>query len=253
MLSLVFLAAGCGTPPTPDELSRHYAPLAADLAKEPLSTKTRLRDLRRYDPHPEWADMAIAIATDRWMSPEGAWWRPGSARLGWQWLSGRFDATRDGKVEKGDLTAHETLFDRLDADQSGTIDAVDFDPSRPDTIGEIIDVWFGLLDSDSNGRVSQDDFAQFVKDADTLATGFLDQEDLRNAAMKSRMQRGEPPTTEQMLTRLYAGELGSFAEGPQLGDTAPEFELPTHDGKSKARLSASRGKKPVVLVFGSFT
>jgi hypothetical protein len=40
---------------------------------------------------------------------------------------------------------------------------------------------------------------------------------------------------------------------PAVGTMAPDFELKTKDGKSKVKLSAFRGKKPVALIFGSFT
>ena len=35
----------------------------------------------------------------------------------------------------------------------------------------------------------------------------------------------------------------------QVGDRAPDFELPGHRGSEKFKLSDSRGKKNVVLVF----
>lgn len=37
------------------------------------------------------------------------------------------------------------------------------------------------------------------------------------------------------------------------GDLAPDFSLRTLDGKGTVRLSDFRGKKPVVLIFGSYT
>ena len=40
---------------------------------------------------------------------------------------------------------------------------------------------------------------------------------------------------------------------PKAGDIAPDFELLDYKGENKVRLSDFRGKKPVVLVFGSFT
>ena len=40
--------------------------------------------------------------------------------------------------------------------------------------------------------------------------------------------------------------------GPEVGDPAPDFELPTLDGAPLA-LASFRTKRPVVLVFGSFT
>jgi hypothetical protein len=38
-----------------------------------------------------------------------------------------------------------------------------------------------------------------------------------------------------------------------VGDEAPDFSLETYDKKSRVQLSAFRDKKPVVLVFGSYT
>ena len=37
------------------------------------------------------------------------------------------------------------------------------------------------------------------------------------------------------------------------GDAAPDFELETTDRSAKVRLSANRGIRPVVLIFGSYT
>jgi thiol-disulfide isomerase/thioredoxin len=37
------------------------------------------------------------------------------------------------------------------------------------------------------------------------------------------------------------------------GQEAPDFDLPTRDGRSRVRLSSLRHTKPIVLVFGSYT
>ena len=37
------------------------------------------------------------------------------------------------------------------------------------------------------------------------------------------------------------------------GDTAPDFTLKSPDGKQTVTLSSFRGKRPVALVFGSYT
>ena len=42
-------------------------------------------------------------------------------------------------------------------------------------------------------------------------------------------------------------------EAPKKGDIAPDFTLKSIDGKSEVTLSGFRGKKPVVLIFGSWT
>jgi hypothetical protein len=39
----------------------------------------------------------------------------------------------------------------------------------------------------------------------------------------------------------------------RVGDAAPDFSLETYDRKSRVQLAAFKGKKPVVLVFGSYT
>lgn len=39
----------------------------------------------------------------------------------------------------------------------------------------------------------------------------------------------------------------------KVGDAAPDFTLKSLDGKKKVALSDYRGKKPVALIFGSYT
>lgn len=38
-----------------------------------------------------------------------------------------------------------------------------------------------------------------------------------------------------------------------VGDRAPDFTLTTRDGKYRVKLSSYKNKKPVVLIFGSYT
>jgi hypothetical protein len=40
---------------------------------------------------------------------------------------------------------------------------------------------------------------------------------------------------------------------PKPGDIAPDFELSDFNGENTIRLSDFKGKKPVALIFGSFT
>ena len=40
---------------------------------------------------------------------------------------------------------------------------------------------------------------------------------------------------------------------PKVGDVAPEFELHDANGENPVRLSDFRGRKPVALIFGSYT
>jgi peroxiredoxin len=43
------------------------------------------------------------------------------------------------------------------------------------------------------------------------------------------------------------------AQAPKAGDVAPDFELRDVGGENPVRLSDFRGRKPVALIFGSFT
>ena len=49
-----------------------------------------------------------------------------------------------------------------------------------------------------------------------------------------------------------AGKSDEFKISLRAGEEAPDFELPTPDGE-RVRLSALRGKKHVLLEFGSIT
>ena len=53
--------------------------------------------------------------------------------------------------------------------------------------------------------------------------------------------------------RLMAGHKKLEADAPRAGDIAPDFTLYDIEGKDSITLSSFRGKKPVALVFGSFT
>lgn len=43
------------------------------------------------------------------------------------------------------------------------------------------------------------------------------------------------------------------ARAPKVGGMTPDFELQDVNGEHRIRLSEFRGRKPVALVFGSFT
>ncbi len=52
---------------------------------------------------------------------------------------------------------------------------------------------------------------------------------------------------------LMSGQKALDAKAPRAGDMAPDFTLYDIEGKDSVTLSDFRGKKPVALVFGSFT
>lgn len=61
-----------------------------------------------------------------------------------------------------------------------------------------------------------------------------------------------------MAGMAVAQDARPAAQRPQegklkVGDLAPDFELNVRGGERKVRLSSFRGRKPVALVFGSYT
>jgi hypothetical protein len=56
-----------------------------------------------------------------------------------------------------------------------------------------------------------------------------------------------------IISAAVLGEDKTSAGAPKIGDEAPTFKLNALDGKSETDLAAYRGKRPVVLFFGSYT
>src|SRR5205807_3446311 len=115
---------------------------------------------------------------------------------------------------------------------------------------------FGQIDRDSNGRISREEWEAFFKKA-AKDKDHLTPDDLREALFPPpppKLAAGnDGPSPLVLLHGLLAGEIGSMHEGPALNAKAPDFTLSTEDGKKSVTLSDFRAKKPVVLIFGSFT
>ena len=67
----------------------------------------------------------------------------------------------------------------------------------------------------------------------------------REGRGEGRGQRGFGGRGDRMMNR----EDGA----PKVGEVAPLFTLRSLDGKSKMELKSFAGKRPVVLIFGSYT
>lgn len=61
------------------------------------------------------------------------------------------------------------------------------------------------------------------------------------------------PKTIQNRREATAWQQHFDTAAPKLGDPAPDFELSDVNGENTITVSQFRGKKPVALVFGSFT
>jgi hypothetical protein len=214
-------------------------------------------------PRPESVRMLSAILGGSRMGPGDGWFGPSRSRYDWDWLRRRFPPNQDGAVTRKEFRGPRDLFDRLDRDRDGAITAEDFDWSPKSPFLRQVSTyegWFREMDGDSNGRVSRKEWQALF---DRMAKGkdHITPEDLR-AALQPPAARKAPDKKEaqqmramrsMLLRNLLRGDLGSPCEGPRPGTVAPDFTLPTHDGKATVALSEFRGRKPVVLIFGSFT
>lgn len=242
---------------------------------------SRLADVlsKEWNGTPEWATMASGILNGEQVMGLGkGWFKPAQIRHDWAWLRATFDKNpRDGQIQKQELPKAITdqQFAILDRDLDGVVSSRDlawennfimegYSPSN--------DV-FDRMDLDSNGRLTKAEMNKFFE---RYADGFdyLTPDDLKRGLRFSppppnldqirRQQAAMPPDRRwQLLDFLLSGGLGSLSEGPDVNDPAPDFELrllekdqENHElklSKQRVRLSDSRGKRPVVLVFGSFT
>ena len=252
--------------------------LLGNLSPEHMKSLGQMLE-QDWKDRPEWGEMAVAILKDDFMRPGAGWWKPSAKRYDWNWLSEHLDANKDGKVERdevpGDVAKADQLFERLDRDGDGKVMPADFDFTDPNPATMFMNVpamknmmsnqLFNRLDKDSNGRVTMQELAEFFRYGDKEELEFLTPEDLRFAIDEppSKKPASEvpddnpasagPSTPAAALKRFLRGDMGWLTSGPQLGDVAPDFTLPTHDGTAHVKLSDSFGKRPVVLVFGSFT
>jgi hypothetical protein len=225
-----------------------------------------LRDAGDWLRRREGFEMLTAILGGGRMGAGGGWFHPAQSRYDWHWLAKRYDRDRDGKISRAEFGGPDEVFRRLDRDGDGFITTQDLDWSeRSAFLRESAQVkqLFAQLDRNSNGRISRAEWdSLFEKMAGDK--GYLTPDDLRplvnlsaqgkkGPAAKAKAAGGGMPATSTLLLGLVTGELGSLCEGPQIGDVAPAFRLATHDGKQQISLGQFRGKKPVVLIFGSFT
>jgi hypothetical protein len=210
----------------------------------------------------EAVQMTVSILRREPMRVGAGWFHPSRSSYDWKWLAGRMDADRDGVITRREFKGPAELFDRLDRDGDGRLTPADFDWSERSPWvrqSRAAGMLFRRADVDTNGRISAAEWQALFKKA-ARGKDHLTPEDLRALLYPpppprrpgKRPEAGMPPRW-LLLAGLFRGEIGSLREGPRLGEMAPDFRLQTQDGKRTIRLSDYRGKKPVVLIFGSFT
>ena len=126
-------------------------------------------------------------------------------------------------------------FGDADANQDQKIDATELEKyvSRRLPRFKQFDALFREMDADQSGSIDEKEFAT------------------RMAAAR-RVMGGQP----RMATRSGAANQRPSrqrAAGLKVGEDAPTFKLKSLDGKSETDLAAFKGKKPIVLIFGSYS
>ncbi len=247
-------------------IARDGGPLAGDDARDyrwfdPRPYVKRLvplPDWQRLRRTPEVVEMVRTILGGSQMGPGEGWFHPGQSRFGWSWLAARHDLNQDGVIAPAEFLGPPDEFRVLDRDADGWIVADDFDWSdRSPFIRKKaqISFWFRPIDETSNGMISRREWEAFFDKA-TGEKGYLTPDDLRKALEpppRPITAESSGPSTLTLLVGLYHGELGSWQEGPGIGEPARDFELKTPDGAATIALSSLYSEKPVVLIFGSFT
>lgn len=207
----------------------------------------------------DWNKMLIAIMNND-LSGSAGWFKPSDTRYTWAWVQEHLDPAKRGAVSAMNSGLPRGWFDRLDRDGDGQLTALDFDWSDSSPLAQKTMMARMVLmraDQDRNNKLSLEEWNGLFERL-TKGGGVLDVESLRKLLFPALPPRpkGLPPdmpSTTMLLQGLYRGELGSPFPGPRLGDFAPDFTLPTHDGARKVNLRSFRGQKPVALIFGSFT
>ncbi|MBD3183468.1 redoxin domain-containing protein [Candidatus Poribacteria bacterium] len=104
--------------------------------------------------------------------------------------------------------------------------------SRPITPAlSLSSLFLRLMDLNKDGQISLEENQKFFAEADLDRNGMVDKTEINKFIANRRRKE----------------------EGPGIGQEAPDFTLKTLDGEKTVTLSQYKGKKPVVLVFGSYT
>lgn len=206
---------------------------------------------------PEAARMLASIASGSRMGPSYGWFRPGQFLHDWQWLAAQHKVAADSPISRETFSGPPEDYKRLDRNRDGKLEASDFDWSENSNWvreAAVVNQVFRVMDRGRDSQVSRSEMREFFDAARGESESF-NPEDLRIMILGGGddFAPGDAPTPEQLLKALFAGEIGSIHQGPDIGDPAPDFTLVTQDTDEPVTLSDAAANKPVVLVFGNFT
>ncbi|MAE77919.1 MAG: hypothetical protein CMJ85_13740 [Planctomycetes bacterium] len=203
----------------------------------------------------------------------------------WEFLAKKYDKNKDGKIAVAEYDRGEAKFRTYDKDGDGILTKADFEGAggrgggrrqmRPE---QMLPRLARRADKDQSGDVTGKEWAAFVEqhaggDLESLfGTGRTAQRMMRmlgslvDTSDDGEVQKDELAALFAKLDKNKDGSLGRNEMGrnqrggqqtqrvPQRGEVAPDFDLPLVESvKQTLRLSNFRGKRPVALIFGSYT
>lgn len=168
----------------------------------------------------------------------------------------KLDRNGDGFVDKDEAPERlQQRFERLDRNNDGKLNAEELRAAfqrlggpPPQAPGGADDALFRLLDANNDGKLSREELQNAVKIIDKLdrnKDGMLEPRELGPAGKQKGGRPGEINTPPAKGERI--------ADKLKVGDAAPDFNLPLVQGAGQIRLSDLYAKKPVVLIFASYT
>ncbi len=209
----------------------------------------------------------------------------------WGLLVKTHDKNKDGKITAEEYNRGEEKFNTYDADANGILTKSDLMPlSRGATTAKGV---AGRADMDGDGKVSQDEWDDFISETDANGDATLSSEEISKVFSRGgrgQNQRGggrrgmlgmfdsdgDGEITFEEMSALFA-EIDRNKDGlladrelptqrnrdraaprrpqpPKAGELAPDWELPSaQNPEEMIRLSSFKDDKPVALIFGSHT
>ena len=104
-------------------------------------------------------------------------------------------------------------------------------PEQPQPGANIARMLMRMIDLNEDKWISIEEYNKFFANLDQNKDGFVNEKEITDFMKKKQKDES----------------------GPAVGEEAPDFELRTLEGDGVVKLSDFKGKKPVVLVFGSYT